>query len=127
MGRYKVPRGPYVRHPSTPKEAALRAVISDRFKKVENDVVVVEDIPSIFGFPAFVDDLRSVKFHTDGSLSIHLMIPASFVDDIYKYIPYLTGQPMAITMETIKVTLDDLTDNNDGYDDGYRDSDGRRA
>lgn len=107
MGRYKVPRGPYQRHPSSPKEAALRAIIADRYKTVENEVTV-DDLPSIYGFPAFVDDLKSVKFNVDGSLSIHLMIPPSFVDDIYKYIPYLTGQPMAITMEVIKVTLDDL-------------------
>lgn len=110
MGRYKVPRGPYQRHPSSPKEAALRVVVAERFKNVENHVEVVPDIPSIFGFPAYIDDMKSVRFHTDGSLSIHVMIPSSFVEDLYKYIPYLTGQPMAVTMEPIKVTVSDVLD-----------------
>jgi len=116
MGRYKVPRGPYQRHPSSPKEAALRVVIAERFKNVENHTVLVPDIPSIFGFPAYIDDLKSVRFLTDGSLSLHVMIPASFVDDLYKYIPYITGQPMAVTMEPIKITADDVL-NSDVYTD----------
>ena len=113
MSRYKVPRGPYQRHPSSPKEAALREVIAERYKNIENDTIV-EDLPSIYGFPAFIDDMKSVRFLTDGSLSIHVMIPSSFVEDLYKYIPYITGQPMAITMEPIKVTLDDLMRTHDG-------------
>jgi hypothetical protein len=110
VGRYKVPRGPYQRHPSTPKEAALRVVIAERYKNIENETIV-EDLPSIFGFPAFIDDMKSVRFHTDGSLSIHVMIPPSFVEDLYKYIPYIAGQPMAVTMEPIQVTVEDLTNN----------------
>jgi hypothetical protein len=103
-----VPRGPYERHPSSPKEAALRFIVAERYKTIENHTTV-DDIPSIFGFPAFIDDMKAVRFLTDGSLSIHVMIPSSFVEDIYQYIPYLTGQPMADTMERIKVTADDLT------------------
>lgn len=109
MGRYKVPRGPYQRHPSTPKEAALRHVVSERYKDIERRVIV-EDIPSIFAFPAFINDMKNVKFLADGSLLMSLMIPPSFIDDIYKYLPHMTGQPMAITMEPIQVTLEDLTD-----------------
>ena len=107
MGRYKVPRGPYQRQPSTPKEAALRFVIAERYKNVENETSI-EDIPSIYGFPAFVTDMKNVKMLEDGSVSIHLVIPSSFVEDIYRYIPYICGNPMAVTMEPIRVTVDDL-------------------
>ena len=109
MGRYKLPRGPYERHPSTPKEAALRHVIAERYKDIETRTIV-ENIPSVLAFPAFLDDINAISYRKDGSLSLHMLIPPSFIDDIYKYLPYYCGNPMAVTMEIIKVSYADLTD-----------------
>lgn len=111
MPRYSVPRGPYQHHPASPKEAALRAVVADRFK-IKAAERSEPEIPSIFGFPAYVGDVKTVIFERDGSLSMRLSIPPEHVDDIYRYLPYLAGQIMAITMEPIKVTAADLLNAN---------------
>lgn len=104
MSRYSVSRKGYHVDP-TPKQAALMAIVGDRFKKKDFEP---PQIPSSFAFPAYVADIKDSSFGRDGALIIRLVIPPEFVEDFYPYIPFIAGEAMAVAMEPIKVTYDDL-------------------
>lgn len=104
--RYRF-RSDYDHLPESPKEAALRVVVAERYKKL-SDGSQPKQIPSMFGFPAYVSDYKSVGFERDGSMTIKLTIPPEHVEDFYHYIPFIAGQVMAVTMEPIRVTLEDI-------------------